>query len=427
MHNQSSHYTLFRFSIPYWSQCQKNTLSITGLTNNTMHRITVDQLSNSDLFVDAIYEGQRSGKMNADPMPILIEGIGNQGGFRYCGSAGSPKLIVLTSSFNDPDWPDELNPLTGILTYYGDNKKPGRALHETPRYGNSILRNMYNAIHSKPAMRISVPPILVFGGAGTWRDVRFLGLAVPGAAELDAMEDLIAVWKISDGQRFQNYRASLTILNVGRISREWLVDIRNGIPFSDNCPGAWRQWHEEGKYLALKAESTIEHRCKAEQLPEDEKSNKIIQAIHDYFLDKPSAFEACAASLTRMMDHNFISFDMTRPTRDGGRDAIGLYRVGQGESAILIDFALEAKCYDMNNSVGVKEVSRLISRLRHRQFGVLVTTSYLHSQAYREIKEDGHPVVIVSARDIVKIMSRAGLGSESDVIEWLQANYPKNT
>ncbi|MCP1762460.1 O-acetyl-ADP-ribose deacetylase (regulator of RNase III) [Bradyrhizobium japonicum] len=36
---------------------------------------------------------------------------------------------------------------------------------------------------------------------------------------------------------------------------------------------------------------------------------------------------------------------------------------------------LEAKCYGSGNSVGVREMSRLISRLRHRQFGVLVTTS----------------------------------------------------
>jgi hypothetical protein len=44
---------------------------------------------------------------------------------------------------------------------------------------------------------------------------------------------------------------------------------------------------------------------------------------------------------------------------------------------ISLDFALEAKCYAPENGVGVKELSRLISRLRHRQFGILVTTSFL--------------------------------------------------
>ena len=36
------------------------------------------------------------------------------------------------------------------------------------------------------------------------------------------------------------------------------------------------------------------------------------------------------------------------------------------------------------NSVGVKELARLISRIKHREFGVLVTTSYVNEQAYRE-------------------------------------------
>jgi hypothetical protein len=90
-----------------------------------------------------------------------------------------------------------------------------------------------------------------------------------------------------------------------------------------------------------------------------------------------------------------------------------------------VDFALEAKCYNIDNSVGVREVSRLISRLRHRQFGVLVTTSYLHSQAYRELKEDGHPVVVIAAKDIVDILARAGLNSVTDVVHWLESNFPK--
>jgi hypothetical protein len=125
------------------------------------------------------------------------------------------------------------------------------------------------------------------------------------------------------------------------------------------------------------------------------------------------------------MDKNFFSFDLTRPTRDGGRDAIGLYRVGHGASSILVDFALEAKCFNIDNSVGVREVSRLISRLRHRQFGVLVTTSYLHSQAYRELKEDGHPVVVIAAKDIVDILASAGLNSVTGVAQWLELNFPK--
>jgi hypothetical protein len=111
--------------------------------------------------------------------------------------------------------------------------------------------------------------------------------------------------------------------------------------------------------------------------------------------------------------------EMTRPWRDGGRDATGLYRIGKDAGAIDVEFALEAKCFAISTAVGIKATSRLISRLRHRQFGILVTTSYLHEQAYKEIIQDGHPVVIIAARDIAeKLKSR--FGSVETVRNWIE-------
>jgi len=85
----------------------------------------------------------------------------------------------------------------------------------------------------------------------------------------------------------------------------------------------------------------------------------------------------------------------------------------------------KSNAYDLTNSVDVKELSRLISRLRHRQFGVIVTTSYLNAQAYRELKEDKHPVIVIVARDIVEILSSAGINSTDDVTHWLNSFFPK--
>jgi len=384
-----------------------------------------EELEEADLVVDAIYKGGRSGNAGDDPLPRLI-GVSNQGGFRYLGNLDTPRLIVLTSGFNDIYWPDDLDRETGILTYYGDNKRPGRALHDTPRNGNRLLRSMFNAIHATPSRRVEVAPLLVFGNAGPFRDMTYLGLAVPGTPVLTAMEDLVAVWKIADGQRFQNYRASLTILDIPRVSHDWLGDIKLGDPLSRNCPAEYRHWIESGVYVPLKAEKATEHRSKNEQIPETRESLAILRTIHGHFKDSPVSFEACAASIVRLMDKNFFSFDLTRPSRDGGRDAIGLYRIGHGDSSIFVDCALEAKCYDVRNSVGVRELSRLISRLRHRQFGVFVTTSYINSQAYRELKEDGHPVAVVAGKDIVDILSFAGLNSVDDVEHWLNSNFPRS-
>jgi len=82
-----------------------------------------------------------------------------------------------------------------------------------------------------------------------------------------------------------------------------------------------------------------------------------------------------------------------------------------------IECAVEAKCYDTHNGVGVKEMSRLISRIKHRQFGILITTSYVNAQAYKEIKEDGHPILVISGEDICKILQHNGYDQERLLIE----------
>nr|WP_269453411.1 restriction endonuclease [Microlunatus phosphovorus] len=86
---------------------------------------------------------------------------------------------------------------------------------------------------------------------------------------------------------------------------------------------------------------------------------------------------------------------------------------------------LEAKCYDPDgNGVGVKQVMRLISRIRHRQFGVFVTTAFIHRQAYEEVREDEHPVVFLSGRDIVYLLRRMGLTDSQALASYLTDKYP---
>ena len=122
---------------------------------------------------------------------------------------------------------------------------------------------------------------------------------------------------------------------------------------------------------------------------------------------------------------NVDRIDVTRPWRDGGRDAVGDYLLGPDADPVAVEFALEAKCYAPGHGVGVRETSRLISRLRHRQFGVLVTTSHLDSQAYKEIREDGHPVIVLAGRDITDILKKSGLDTTTALRRHLHDNYPQ--
>jgi hypothetical protein len=389
-----------------------------------MKTVAAVDLATTDLIVDALYQGGRIGNAGDDPFPKLL-GMSNQGGFRYRGDLRSKlDMVLLTSSLTDPDWPDSLDRESGVYTYFGDNKEPGRGLHETGRRGNELLRQVFEDAQGGPGGRERVPPIFVFSGSGTWRDGIFLGLVVPGASDLTLAEDLVAVWRTKSGKRFQNYRARFTVLDAPVVKRRWIDSIIAGSPIDSAAPPAWRRWVATGARRPLIAPRSLEYRTKAEQLPGDDVERQLIQLVRDHFLPRPHDFEYFAGAIARLMLPDMETLDVTRPSRDGGRDAIGQLRIGSGASAILVDFALEAKCYSLPNSVGVREVSRLISRLRHRQFGILVTTTWVDLQAYKEIKEDQHPIVVMSAADVVRLLKSSGRGTVPALAAWLRSEFP---
>lgn len=361
-----------------------------------MKRYEFAQLASADLVIDATYESDRAVKNVASEPLAKLTGTGNQGGFRFCGPNAAPKLVMLYSTLAEPNWPDELDEENGVFVYYGDNRKPGFELHDRKagRGGNQILRQAFELTHRGPDARAAVPPFLVFA-RGVGRDAVFRGLAVPGAAHLDPSSDLVAVWKSVDGQRFQNYRAVFTILRLDVVPRTWLTELQQGVRLGPSCPLVWRQWVANGKAAALRAERVTRVRSKAQQLG-DQRQRDIAEAVHAHFSGRPHAFEHFAADIVRLMDSNVVGLDVTRASRDGGRDAVGKYRIGQSQNCVTVDFAMEAKCYKPSSGLGVEVISRLISRLRHRQFGMLVTTSYLGDQPYKEIVEDEHPIVVCS-------------------------------
>lgn len=381
-------------------------------------------LATADLIVDRTYRGGRAGNRGDDPIGKLLP-VGNAGGFRFVGSPtkGTVRCLALYTSASDPDWPDQLDLSSGTFTYYVDNKHPGRELHETPRKGNLSLRQMFADAATLKGRHL-VPPIFLFSKGQSGADAQFRGLLVPGSVGVPSDEQLVAIWRTVGDERFQNYRASFSVLNVHTASRAWIAQPLAGDPDGDRAPDAWARWRSTGIADRLIAPRTIEHRTRDEQLPTSATDMAILAAIHAHFDGRPHDFEQCAAQIWMMLAPATEEMIMTRPSRDGGRDAIGTYRLGPPSDLILIDFALEAKCYAPQSSVGVREISRLISRLRHRNFGVLVTTSWVNSQAYKEIREDQHPVAIVCGSDIVEILRRRGWGTAASVKAWLNAQFP---
>lgn len=259
--------------------------------------------------------------------------------------------------------------------------------------------------------------------APSGRSVRFRGLLAPGGATLTSDDELQAIWRSTRGLRFQNYRARFTVLDVPRVTRAWIADLTNGAPLSVNCPEPWRTWVEANTYQPLLAPSTTTVRETAEQQP-DASGKQVIAKIHQHFSGRPHDFEACAVEIWRMMAPSTGACELTPRSRDGGRDAVGEYLLGPASDRVAVQFALEAKCYAPSNSVGVRDVARLISRIRHRQFGVFVTTSYFNTQVYREVRDDAHPIILICARDIVDTLRSHGYGDAETVQTWLDHRFP---
>ena len=375
--------------------------------------------------------------MSAEVLSKLL-GVKNQGGFRYLGKTETPNLVILFTSGEDIYWRDELDSSVGLLLYYGDNKTPGTDLHKTKLHGNEILRYVFELASSNDIeRRKSIPPILVFKKT-TGRDVKFLGLAVPGIKGKPNKDWLTAVWGCNrNGDRFQNYKAYFTILNTSSgsayqkgfgINLAWINDIETGNAFgSIHAPIEWKRYILRENYSVLVSKKEKFVKTKEEQLPDDNNKMEMLKCLQQYFYDKDRgySFENFAADLTKYMDSSVVDVNVTRPYKDGGLDAEGRYRIFQNvENTVYVEFYLQAKCYKPTNAVGVSDTARLISRIKDRQFGIMFTTSYVATQAYEEILKDGHPIVIINGKNIIEyIFNELEIRTVLDLEKWLLSNY----
>lgn len=389
----------------------------------------------SDLRVDESYRNTNDWTQDEDVFGRYFrfadgKGVNNVAGFRPKSVVGKSTRIedcgfcLLVTNWGETEWPDAADRENGLFTYFGDNRKAGKELHDTEVRGNRLLQHVFQQLHV--GNRQEIPPFLAFekyrDGAGT--QMRFLGLCCPGVQGLSSMEDLVAVWRVTGNERFQNYRATFTILASETVSKSWLEDMVQGVLAADSvhCPPEWRRWVKSGLYTPLLCERTVVPRTRAAQLPKSDVERIVLDKVYNGLSDRE--FEFAAESLVQLMDARFTDLQVTRAVRDGGRDVVGRYRVGHDEHQIRLDAFVEAKRWDPSSAVGVKPMMRLISRLKHRDVGVFVTTSFFDKQVQQELIDDNHPVLLVSGGDIARLLLSKDIDlseGEGKLNGWLNA------
>ena len=195
------------------------------------------------LVIDAVYESGNNGGISGDPFHPLL-GVGNRGGFRKSKMGKTPDyaFIVLFTTGTEIEWPDFLDRQTGIFRYYGDNRTIGHDIHDTKAGGNKALCEAFRDLETREGRR-HIPPFLLFEKTENGRDVRFLGMAVPGTMSGSSNKDLVVV----GNNGFKNYEAHLTVLD-SNVPVEWLKARQCNDPHhEDLAPLAWKEFIERGR------------------------------------------------------------------------------------------------------------------------------------------------------------------------------------
>ncbi len=205
-------------------------------------------------------------------------------------------------------WHDEIDPRSGFVRYYGDNK-PGYRQDPMLTSGNRALVGQ-QSLHAaeSPSLRVRAAPLLFFenviqeGRSKGYRRFRGIGL-------LDRVERVVQVDRHS--VPFLNYRYDCMILRLdaesNELNWEWIAARRDpsktAAEASALAPESWRRWVTQGpaagetiRQRLLTYRTMKEH----EQRPEPKSpAHEALLAILAFYATRKARFEALAERIAQ--------------------------------------------------------------------------------------------------------------------------------
>ncbi|MDU1586850.1 MAG: HNH endonuclease [Clostridium sp.] len=259
--------------------------------------IEFKDLNNADLIQDAIYKGGTSNNASSDPLIKLFKfdefkkGIGVSGGFRKTRVEENGKVVngkfafvILLDTGKQSEWPNSYDKSLRIFTYYGDNNKAGHDIFKTKNLGNKFLYEVFNRSYNSKEERASIPPAFIFKSTGQGRDVKFIGLGVPGVVGKEKKECL----RVENQRGIDNFVSEFTVLNIHSIKRAWLKDLKDKRKsnLSNNAPKEWLDFIENGfNSIQVNDYESIENIVMEKDIQEKEEGD-IIQGYSENFEDE---------------------------------------------------------------------------------------------------------------------------------------------
>ena len=329
---------------------------------------------------------------------INLEGSGlkNQGGIRWLRSLrGDQKKYDGIFLFTDEKksgtnpWNDEIDFDRGVINYWGDAKK---SMHYRDAVGNKALLQCFEEEEASKK-----PFILHFTKKETGV-YQFNGLCV--------LEELQLKWHQHESTPVLNYKVRLGILSCDRVYVHWLRNWRTMEKLPDRLKGApdqWKTYIKRSRVDRLTSWTGQIHKKKEQMPPTKDEMNAIseLRKIH------PIAFENLVVDLVRDIGGQYIAgIEVTKPIKDNGFDFEGQFVMSE-PFRYRLTFKGEVKRYGTDNSVGPKDLSRLVASLERGQFGVFITTSYFTAQAQEEAIERKYPIHLINAKELIGMIKRS--------------------
>jgi len=323
-------------------------------------------------------------------------GVKNSGGIRpllRADKSGLAALVLVSSHISvatyNP-WEDVLDPLQGRIWYWGDAKAhPTKTRDDWT--GNRYLQRVWCAINERSWA--DVPPLLHFSKPAKGQ-VTFNGVCV--------LADLADAWMEEKRQRVRNYMAKLDVLPIEVCPVAW---IRARVAGTDAfAPPEWVRYAQTGQHGRLVTWAK-QVRTKGEQLPPEGSAER--RLLHTLNEIDPFKFERLVVRAFDQLDvsHQILG---TRRSRDGGFDFHGSFRLPPPLS-YSVALKGEVKRYNPeSNTVGVKDVARLVARLQRGEHGIFVTNSSFSTQAQEEVFADRYPVELLHGGRLTSLLGHCG-------------------
>ena len=337
-------------------------------------------------------------------------------------------------------WHDELDPFTGHVRYFGDNKADFREDPADASGNRAVLEQFRLHQGSSRLERLAAAPLLFFEGVvheghekGFWR---FIGIGILERAELLTQVD-------RHGRVFTNYAFDCVLIDLApeqlQLAWEWIAARRDPTwSLEDSltlAPENWRRWVEQGATVIDRVrQSVARYRVLEphEQRPEPgTPADAALKAVIQHYKTGGTwsgvgehRFEGLASEVTGTLLNETGRYRrgwITRRGGDGGIDFVGRLDLGSTDSGLRLVVLGQAKCRggDSPSTSGL-DLARTVARLDRGWVGVFVTTGYFTPQAQREVLSDRFPLMLVNGRQVGETVVRNAALQGMEVADYVR-------